>query len=203
MSANINNNTSKCNIILTIAIISFIVGLIMFFVKTPLGILLLLVSGGFNLYLNKKYPDFVKSFIEDNKKTMPEHGSKDFNIIHIQGVNFVDYEQKIHCKILNGNIVFYDSQKEFLSIEIDKIENAMILEETEQTQKNKSVAARAIVGGLLLGPVGAVVGGLSGVSPKLETNKKYFLEISIPEMESIIITTNNKTLKEIKKAITK
>ena len=77
----------------------------------------------------------------------------------------------------------------------------MILEEIEQTQKNKSVIARAIVGGVLLGPIGAIVGGVSGVSPELKTNKKYFLEFTINESEKIIITTNNKDLKQIKTTV--
>lgn len=40
------------------------------------------------------------------------------------------------------------------------------LEDTEQVykQKEKSVVGRAIVGGLLFGSVGAIVGGLSGIS---------------------------------------
>lgn len=41
------------------------------------------------------------------------------------------------------------------------------LEDKEQVfeQKEKSVVGRAIVGGLLLGPVGAIVGGMSGLKP--------------------------------------
>jgi len=203
MLIKINNNDFKCKLFLTLAIISFFTGLVLFFIKTPLGILLLLVSGGLNLYLNKKYPEFIKTFIDNNKKTMPEHGLKNFDIIHIQGVKFADYQQKLSCKISDKNIVFSDSEKELLNIESGKIENVMVLEEIEQTQKNKSVVARAIVGGLLLGGVGAIVGGISGATPKLKTNKKYFLEISIPGVKKIIITTDNNSIKEIKKAITK
>lgn len=198
----INNSNFKCKLFLTMAIILFFAGIFLFFIKIPLGVLFLLISGGFNLYLNKKYPEFIKSFI-DNKKTMPEHGSKKFNIVHIQGVKFADYQQKLSCQISNKVVSFFDSEKEIFKIEFDKIENVMVLEEIEQTQKNKSVVARAIVGGLLLGAVGAIVGGISGTTLTLQTNKKYFLEISVIGTDKIIITTDNNSIKEIKKAITK
>lgn len=41
--------------------------------------------------------------------------------------------------------------------------------EYETIEKDKSVIGRAIVGGLLLGPVGAIVGGMSGIGTKQET----------------------------------
>ncbi|MCM1296128.1 MAG: hypothetical protein NC311_11355 [Muribaculaceae bacterium] len=203
MLIKINKDDFKCKFCLTTAVTFFIAGLILFFIKTPLGILFLLISGGFNLYLNKKYPDFIKSIVDKQQKTHAGAWVKRFNIVHIQGVKFADYQQKLSCVISNDYIVFSDSDKELLKIEFDKIENVMVLEEIEQTQKNKSVIARAIVGGLLLGGVGAIVGGISGATPTLQSNKKYFLEISIPENEKIILTTDNNSIKEIKKTITK
>jgi hypothetical protein len=198
----IKNTDFKCNFFLTLVIILFFAGIILFFIKTTLGVLFLLISGGLNLYLNKKNPEFIKSFV-DNKKTMPEHCLKKFNIVHIQGVKFADYQQKLSCRIANKNFSFFDSEKEILKIDFNKIENVMVLEEIEQTQKNKSVVAKAIIGGLLFGGVGAIVGGISGATPTLQTNKKYFLEISISGADKIIITTDNNSIKEIKKAITK
>lgn len=51
-----------------------------------------------------------------------------------------------------------------------KVENIkyLVLEQQDQiiTQKSKSVVGRAVVGGLLLGPLGAVVGGMSGIGSK-------------------------------------
>ncbi len=50
-------------------------------------------------------------------------------------------------------------------------------------EKDKSVIGRAIVGGLLLGPVGAIVGGMSGIGTKKETkviqnaNEDIYLDI--------------------------
>lgn len=55
--------------------------------------------------------------------------------------------------------------------------------EYETIEKDKSVIGRAIVGGLLLGPVGAIVGGMSGIGTKKETkviqnaNEDIYLDI--------------------------
>lgn len=51
-----------------------------------------------------------------------------------------------------------------------EIQQAYSPAEYESITKDKSVIGRAIVGGLLLGPVGAIVGGMSGIGTK--TSKK-------------------------------
>lgn len=50
--------------------------------------------------------------------------------------------------------------------------------ELELMQKNKSVIGRAIVGGVITGPLGAIVGGMSGIGHKSETTTKYYLVIN-------------------------
>lgn len=50
--------------------------------------------------------------------------------------------------------------------------------ETEIIEKNKSVIGRALAGGLLLGGVGAVVGGVSGVGKKQTKKTKMYFIIS-------------------------
>jgi hypothetical protein len=42
----------------------------------------------------------------------------------------------------------------------------------------KSVIGRAVVGGLILGPVGAIVGGISGIAPKEKFVDKHYLIIN-------------------------
>lgn len=48
-----------------------------------------------------------------------------------------------------------------------------------EIQKNKSSIGRAIGGGLLLGPLGATVGAISGVGTKTKTKKEYSFYIVI------------------------
>ncbi len=48
-----------------------------------------------------------------------------------------------------------------------------------QEQKDKSVIGRAIIGGLLLGPLGAIVGGMSGIGSKEVKAKMPDLILSV------------------------
>lgn len=66
-----------------------------------------------------------------------------------------------------------------------------VVSENDVTEKNKSVVGRAAVGGILLGPLGAIVGGMSGVGAKKKNEKKYYFVInyrssSAPEETKVI-----------------
>ncbi len=57
-----------------------------------------------------------------------------------------------------------------------QINNAQKINEEEITEANKSSIGRAVVGGVLLGPLGAMVGGMSGIGKKKKTKyKDYFV----------------------------
>ncbi len=64
----------------------------------------------------------------------------------------------IYLKYSQISAVRYESEKEF-------------------TSKNKSVIGRAAVGGLVLGPLGAVVGGISGTGSKQKTTTTSLIVI--------------------------
>lgn len=186
--------TNISTILFVLSVIFLFVSPWICFVTIPAAIVIMIKA-------KNKFPREFEELKNSQQKNHAGAWFKKFNVTHIQGINFVNPGEKISCLIDDKNISFCDSKKELFSIAINEIKNALILEEIEQTQKNKSVIARAIVGGVLLGPIGAIVGGVSGVSPELKTNKKYFLEFTINESEKIIITTNNKDLKQIKTTV--
>jgi hypothetical protein len=110
-----------------------------------------------------------------------------FSFWHISGINFVDKDTMLNLEINENSILIYQKKDNILEkIDIRNIDNAVVMEELEQTQKNKSVVGRAVVGGLLLGPVGAVVGGMSGVGNKINSKTNYYLQITASGKEIIL-----------------
>ncbi|WP_286909290.1 zinc-ribbon domain-containing protein [Clostridium sp. UBA1652] len=66
---------------------------------------------------------------------------------------------------------------------IMEIHSTQIISLNETTRqelysKDKSVIGRSVVGGLILGPVGALVGGMSGIGSKTKMKNKHYLVIN-------------------------
>lgn len=85
---------------------------------------------------------------------------------------------------------------EFLYIHHNQIVDIKCIPYQQFEHQNKSVIGRAVVGGLLLGPLGAIVGGMSGIGTKLKTLGKYALVINFwdvysHQLQSIMIATSS------------
>lgn len=63
-------------------------------------------------------------------------------------------------------------------IDFNQIIVADVLTENEVLQENKSVVGRAAIGGVLLGPLGAIIGGMSGIGNKTYNQAHYYLVIN-------------------------
>ncbi|MEG0273477.1 MAG: hypothetical protein RR622_09665 [Hydrogenoanaerobacterium sp.] len=64
------------------------------------------------------------------------------------------------------------------NLNISQLSNIGIVSEEEVTEKNKNVIGRAIVGGLVFGSIGAILGGLSGVSNTKKKETTFYLVIN-------------------------
>jgi len=74
------------------------------------------------------------------------------------------------------NLVIETLDKKVFEIPNKRITNFAALDETKIMQVSKNVVGRAAVGGLLLGGLGAIVGGMSGVGTKdKKTKHSYFV----------------------------
>ncbi|MBS4538204.1 hypothetical protein GOQ27_07000 [Clostridium sp. D2Q-11] len=62
-------------------------------------------------------------------------------------------------------------EKKKANLSVDKIKRAEFLNEQEIIEKQKSVGGRAVVGALALGPLGAVIGGMTGIGKKEKKGK--------------------------------
>lgn len=85
-----------------------------------------------------------------------------------------------------------------------------VLTENEILQEDKSVVSRAIVGGVLLGPLGTIIGGMSGVGNKTNKQIHYYLiinyknkdgEIKIISFETAGFSNWRSFIKELKNYI--
>jgi len=107
------------------------------------------------------------------------------NIIYISGIPGL--VKKMRCKLIINDdsvkISRFGKIKNSLNIkDIIQVEAKKETDFTPSNEKDKSVIGRAIGGGLLLGPLGAVVGGISGVGKKTKkpaaTNNNWFVLIA-------------------------
>lgn len=65
-----------------------------------------------------------------------------------------------------------------IQLPLDRITYAESKTETELQERDKSVIGRAAVGALFLGPLGAMIGGMSGIGSKQKKSVKQFLIIA-------------------------
>ena len=189
------NKKFKCLSITSVFL--FFTGIIFFFIKIPVGIIILFICFGINFYIQKKFPDDFKRIVEENGSK-----PKTLNVKYIEGLK--NFNNNTNIKISMPDKIFILSDgSQTREIKLNDIEHAAILEEITNDIKDKSVIARALVGGILLGGVGAVVGGLSGVMPTYKKNKNYYLQIKIKSGEDFILTGKINVLKQIKERIIK
>lgn len=113
-------------------------------------------------------------------------------------VNEEEHEIRIKSK--------FDKKKPVINLSLDKITRAGLISEKEIVEKSKSVGGRAIAGGLLLGPLGAIVGGMSGIGNKKETKTEYYFVINYTsdnEEKVLSFETVSLTWDKVLKAINK
>ena len=69
-------------------------------------------------------------------------------------------------------------KKPEINLRYEQITGINVTSEKEILEKSKSVTGRAVVGGVLLGPLGAIVGGMSGIGDKKKEKTHYYLIIN-------------------------
>ena len=76
-----------------------------------------------------------------------------------------------------GGLNMYD-------IHNSQIINIVKTSSAELVQTNKSVIGRAVVGGLIMGPLGAIVGGMSGLQAKEKLQVRQYVVINFWDVET-------------------
>lgn len=69
-------------------------------------------------------------------------------------------------------------KKEPITLAYKQVTNIEMFTEDQIKEKDKSVIGRALVGGILIGPLGAIIGGISGAGTKKKKKNKLFVVIN-------------------------
>ena len=110
-------------------------------------------------------------------------GNRSVNLSFIDGIESyskgiaveLSMDDKEQCLAMKAR-VFKD--KPIIKLKYEQIIAANVVTEKEIIESDKSVVGRAVVGGVLLGPLGAIVGGMSGIGNKTKSNTHYFMVIN-------------------------
>jgi len=91
----------------------------------------------------------------------------------VQGVPGTTEGQSAFLRLYDDKVTVNDQQ----TIPLTRIKEAVNFSQKDIETKNKSVVGRSIIGAALLGPLGAVVGGISGVGQKNKDINTAFLAL--------------------------
>lgn len=109
-------------------------------------------------------------------------GNRSVNLGFVDGINGYNkgtaVEVSINKESENLTIKSRAIKKPEVHLGLDQITGVNVISEKDVIEKSKSVTGRAVVGGVLLGPLGAIVGGMSGVGNKTKSNTKYYMIIN-------------------------
>lgn len=97
---------------------------------------------------------------------------------HYEGLG-IKVDGSCFIKLTNYHLQICDYAKRIiLNIDLKNIVNAAVISDKELIEKDKSVIARGLVGGVLFGGVGLLLGGLSGVGSKHKNKQIDYLIVN-------------------------
>lgn len=119
---------------------------------------------------------------------------------YLAEVNYTKYIKEGKVNILaHTNGICINSGLDFFYISHEQLIDLRFVDHKQLISKQKSVIGRAIVGGVLLGPLAAVVGGISGIGTKTKAIGNYLLVITFwdvytHQVQTIFICTKRESL---------
>lgn len=108
--------------------------------------------------------------------------NRSVNLAYVDGIEnykkgaivVVNISSEEQCLVIK-NKVFNNS---IIKIRLDQVTGANVITEKEIIEKSKSTVGRAMIGGVLLGPLGAIIGGISGIGVNQKSKSHYYMVIN-------------------------
>jgi hypothetical protein len=100
-----------------------------------------------------------------------KNGNSSVNVAMISGIDSIAKNMPVTLTLLDDSLEIKQRvfKKEPFTLAYAQITNAGMVRSQQIVESDTSVIGRAVVGNLFFGPLGAIVGGMSG------TGKKYFV----------------------------
>lgn len=114
---------------------------------------------------------------------------------YVQEINYTNYIKEGKVSIIaHTNGICISGGLNFFYISYDQIIDMKFVTHKQLATENKSVIGRAVVGGVLLGPLAAVVGGMSGIGTKTKKLGDYlfvinFWDVYTHQVQTLFICT--------------
>ncbi|KEI92231.1 hypothetical protein [Clostridium botulinum] len=86
------------------------------------------------------------------------------------------------CLTIKSRVV----KKPEANLKFEQITGVNVISEKDIIEKSKSTVGRAVAGGVLLGPLGAIIGGMSGIGNKQKSETHYFIVVNYKSREEEI-----------------
>jgi|SRR5690606_1242986 len=119
--------------------------------------------------------------------------NKSLTATHMHGIDFLDSQSKVSLFFTDEKLVIESGGKSIV-LKYEQITAIEPIRHSDLITKDKSVIGRGVVGGVLLGPIGALVGGMSGIGKKKQYGDFLFInyQSSINDEIKVLIFNTNK-----------
>ena len=107
-------------------------------------------------------------------------GNRAVNLTYVDGIGEYNKGTAVEVSFDDKNMQMKARTFKKLPVflQLEQITGAVVISEKDIIEKSKSTVGRAVVGGVVLGPLGAIIGGMSGIGNKKKNETHYFMVVN-------------------------